>query len=40
MFIAERGQAFREDENVVSSRKFFPIFIEAKFQKNTLRCFW
>jgi len=39
-FIAERGLAFRDDENVGSSRKFFQkivqIFIQAKFQKKEL----
>jgi len=39
-FIAEQGLAFRDDENVGSSRKFFQkifqIFIQAKFQKTEL----
>jgi len=35
-FIAERGLAFRDDENVGSSRNSF----QAKFQKKDMRCFW
>ena len=34
-FIAERGLAFRDDENVVSPRNFF----QPNFQKNEIRCF-
>jgi len=33
-FIAERGLAFRDDENVGSSRKFFQNIFKTFFQQN------
>jgi len=35
-FIAGRGLAFRDDENVGSPRNLF----HAKFQEKEIRCFW
>jgi len=35
-FIAERGLAFRDDENVGSPGNFF----QTKFQKKEIRYFW